>query len=199
MCGHANALRTPRQIKYSDMLRTLVSQPGRATKRSLAEVMSDRQAEAIRLAQEKELEALREKRAEQGKHTEEKCMTLEELMEKDGCLDLIHGLHAMDVCKPDDLRCVERQMIAKVERLDSKERRRLWLFVKAQKTKMDELPEAVAANKKVAKMTLREQRRLRAEENQRNRELEESYHALHILYSEKLPDAMFKIITRMIY
>ena len=90
-------------------------------------------------------------------------------------------------------------MVAKVERLNSKERRQLWLCVKAQKAKMDELPEAVAADKKEAKKTLREQRRMQAEENQRNRELEESYRAVNILYSERMPDAMFKIITQMVY
>jgi hypothetical protein len=181
------------------VLRALVSQKGRATIKSLQQVKSDLENEAVRLAQEKELTALREKRAAQGQDAEEKGLTLEDLMEQDGCLDLIHGLHAMDVRTPGDLRCVERQMVAKVERLNSKERRQLWLFVKAQKAKMDELPEAVAADKKEAKKTLREQRRMQAEENQRNRELEESYRAVNILYSERMPDAMFKIITQMVY
>lgn len=174
----------------------------RAQMKSLEELKATLKKEALLLEQSL-LDATQVKtharNSNSGGSEGEKGPTLEDLMMKEGCLDLIHALHAMDVTKPEDLRCVERQMLAKVARLNARERRQLWIFVKAQKATMGEIPEIAAAKKKMQKLSLREQRRMQAEENRRNRAIQEGYDAVGMLFSKKLPDALFRHIVQYIY
>ena len=64
---------------------------------------------------------------------------------------------------------------------------------------MDELPEAMTAKKKPTKLTRREQRRMQAEESRRNRELEEFYNAVKIMFNENMPDALFRKVTQLVF